>query len=137
MGGPVMGKQLAFINDRGAVLARVRRRAQAEPPIARATDGGGSHAAADRLTRSGRRWTQCGLVMGAVHRWPGKTSRELAELMGADRHMVAKRLADLRAVGRVANPASNIREYIWVATEEISPELAEVFERAGGANVRR
>ncbi len=67
------------------------------PPstIARASDPVSSHLAAAEVTRNGTRAAQADAVLGSVRKWPGKTSRELAILMGADRHMVARRCPEL------------------------------------------
>jgi DNA-binding MarR family transcriptional regulator len=63
--------------------------------MARRTDPASSHAAASDLARSGKHEGQCLAVLAWVHKHPGRTSRELAELSGMDRHLVAKRTADL------------------------------------------
>lgn len=64
-------------------------------PVAAHADPHTSHVAAREVTRSGERKRQADEVYRAVVRWPGRTSAELAELMGAPRHLTARRLPDL------------------------------------------
>lgn len=64
-------------------------------PIASPNDPISSHLAASEVTVSGRRARQCQEVLAAVKKWPGRTSAELAQLAGLDRHLVARRLPDL------------------------------------------
>jgi hypothetical protein len=66
------------------------------PPRSRATDPIGSHEAADRVTADGSADAQAAVVLGLVQRHPGRTSRELARLAQMDRHIVARRLPELR-----------------------------------------
>ena len=65
-------------------------------PLSRSTDPPGSYVAAAHLAASGLYKTQCEVVHAALRlqRRP-VTSKRLAALMHADRHMVARRLADL------------------------------------------
>lgn len=67
------------------------------PPstLVRASDPLPSHLAAAEVARTGVRAAQADAVLTAVRRYPGRTSRELAVLMGADRHMVARRTSEL------------------------------------------
>lgn len=71
------------------------------PALARAADPLSSHRAADALERSGRASRQLLAVLEAVATWPGRSSRELAELAGLDRHDVARRLPILARRGLV------------------------------------
>lgn len=71
------------------------------PPAARAADPATSHAAAADVTASGVRSAQCARVLAGVRDYPGRTSRELAVLLGMDRHAVARRTADLEHAGKV------------------------------------
>ena len=87
-----MTEQLAlFTRDQPARL----------PPIAAHADPPSSHLAAAELTRSGARQRQIDRVVELVRRWPGCTSRELAEMAGMDYHLVARRLPDAKAAGLV------------------------------------
>jgi hypothetical protein len=70
-------------------------------PAARSTDPATSHEAAKRVTRSGLRHRQMDDVVGLVERFPGRTSKELAEISMLDRHMIARRLPDAEKVGLV------------------------------------
>ena len=55
-----------------------------------------SYEAEEIITLSGARDRQIDLVLSCVRRIPGRTSKELALIYGIDRHMVARRLADLK-----------------------------------------
>lgn len=70
-------------------------------PAARASDPSTSAEAAAAATASGVRGEQAARVREGVRAWPGKTSRELAVLLGMDRHAVARRTADLEHLGEV------------------------------------
>ncbi len=71
-------------------------------PAARNTDPASSHAAAERITRSGKRASQQDQVRACVLAYPGSTSAELAHLAGLDRYMVARRLPECAVAGSVA-----------------------------------
>ena len=64
-------------------------------PAARSSDPISSHEAAEAITDSGKRQTQAMLVYLAVLATPNHTSAELAKMHGFNRHMVARRTADL------------------------------------------
>ena len=65
--------------------------------LARRTDGGGSHAAAENIVETGRLDSNRRIALEAVARFPGHKSKELAELDGRlDRHEMARRLTDVR-----------------------------------------
>jgi len=70
-------------------------------PIARNTDPVSSHLAAAEITSKGIRGSQRGKVLDMVFSRPGMTSRELAYLFDMDRYIVARRLPELEAYGRV------------------------------------
>ena len=72
-----------------------------ETPAARNSDPITSHLAADAITASGMRFSQQKQVADAVHRHPGHTSQELAELTGLDRYMLARRLPECETGGTV------------------------------------
>ena len=74
-------------------------------PIARNTDPETSHEAARDITRT-KRASQQHACLDAVQRWPERTSAELADLMGIDRYIVARRLPELRDGNKVSNGAA-------------------------------
>lgn len=53
------------------------------------------------VTASGRRACQQELVARLVSQLPGYTSRELAELTGVDRYLIARRLPECETAGLV------------------------------------
>lgn len=72
------------------------------PQATRNSDPSTSRAAELEITRSGCRATQAEQVFALVRRYPGRTSAELAAMHGGlDRWQVARRLPDLRRLGRV------------------------------------
>ena len=71
-------------------------------PIARRSDPGTSHDAAEAMTASGRREGQQLEILALVRRHPKKTSAELADLSPTlDRYQVARRLPELEHGGLV------------------------------------
>ena len=66
-----------------------------DQPLAHKGDPLTSFTAGERFERSGRLRGQMLLVLLALRKWPGKTSAELAQLAGLDRHAVARRLPNL------------------------------------------
>ncbi len=70
-----------------------------QPPLARATDTDGSHAAARRHAESGKLSGNRKVVLEGLKKHPGNTSKELGHLIGMDRHEAARRLADLQGMG--------------------------------------
>ena len=64
-------------------------------PAARDTDASGSHAAAERLQKTGIGGKQRLAVYHALRRYPGSTSAELARYMNVDRMVPARRLVEL------------------------------------------
>lgn len=88
-----------------------RREAVRMAPVAHRDDPITSTLAADRHERSGAREGNLRAVQQGVWKWPGRTSRELAKLLGMDRHEVARRLPDLEKAGLVCKgPARVCRE---------------------------
>lgn len=67
-----------------------------DPPRSRTLDPLSSHKAEEKMKRSGRMVAQCQIVLDLVKRYPGATSKELSILGAMDRHMIARRLPDLR-----------------------------------------
>jgi len=81
---------------------------------ARRVDPASSHAAAEDLEESGRAARQAALVLDLVRRWPGSTSKELAQRGGVDRYLVARRLPELAAAGEVERVGgATKRELRW------------------------
>ena len=72
-------------------------------PLSAKTDPWTSAAAGRELTISGMRAEQKLAVLKALQRNPGTTSAELAHNSALDRHLVARRLPDLRADDLVTN----------------------------------
>lgn len=77
-------------------------------PTARArnTDPHESHIAAEHMNRLGITAHQSRQVLAAVRQWPGSTSAELAQRMGAERVMPARRLSELAEDGHVVKGRS-------------------------------
>lgn len=71
---------------------------------ARRLDPSSSHEAAARVNASGSAQAEASRCLDFVKREPGLTSAEYAKRMDTDRYMPARRLADLRAAGKVYNP---------------------------------
>ncbi|MGD9724680.1 MAG: hypothetical protein AB7O68_26510 [Pirellulales bacterium] len=87
-------------------------------PLARASDPPGSYVAAAHLVTSGQFASQRDLVHAALRLQPRPvTSKRLAQLMNADRHLVAKRLPDLEREGRArrAGVEQGTKETLWEA----------------------
>ena len=80
---------------------------------ARATDHDSSHAAMDKLESSGKAQVQRELVLRLVQRWPGMSSAQLARLGEVDRHLVARRLPELRSDGRIKAMKPAGKEITW------------------------
>ncbi|MFC1762946.1 winged helix-turn-helix domain-containing protein [Planctomycetota bacterium] len=70
-------------------------------PLSRHSDPVTSYHAADEIHQSGRWQSQQQAVLAALKRLGEATSAEVANAMGADRHLPARRLADLRRLGFV------------------------------------
>lgn len=71
---------------------------QIQTPHSRNADPLSSHLAGDELTASGSRAKQIDFVVGLVKGNQGKTSRELADISGADRYMIARRLPEAEGI---------------------------------------
>lgn len=78
---------------------------------ARNTDPITSHIAAEVNVMSGRRKAQQALTVAAVLAYPGSTSRELHEITGIDRHVLARRLPELERRGMIKRGVSRICKY--------------------------
>jgi hypothetical protein len=77
-------------------------------PLAHRGDPLSSFGAADRALRSGKIKGQMRLVLLGVRRWPGRTSAELAVLIGLDRYDTARRLPALEHRGLVRKDRSRL-----------------------------
>lgn len=68
---------------------------------ARRTDPASSHAAADEHEKSGKAATRRARLENAVYANPGKTSKELAEITGLERHEASRRLPEIERMGAI------------------------------------
>ena len=84
-------------------------------PLARGRDAPGSHTAADKLLDSGAHSAQNLKFLAALKRRPFRTSKQLAAESGLDRHMVGRRLPDLKADG-YALERTDRPEKTWTIT---------------------
>jgi len=73
------------------------------PPIAATRDPESSQEAAAFVIDSGLKGKQCRIVLAALRRNEGTTSRELASISRLDRYMTARRLPTLREMQLVQN----------------------------------
>lgn len=90
--------------------ARARRKAGtrgllADVPRSRRDDPETSHAAADRVRRSGVLRGHQQAILEAVRARPGLTYLELSQFTGIERHAVARRLKELEPVHLKRGPA--------------------------------
>jgi hypothetical protein len=86
------------------------RRWRMSQRLARTTDPDTSHQAAERTVASGRRDDHVTRVVAAIRSHPGRTSAELAQITGLERHEAARRTADAEHAGRVRKgPARKCR----------------------------
>lgn len=72
-----------------------------QTPASRLNDPQSSHEAEGHINRSGARSVQQEIVLSAVRKNPGHTSRELTGFCELDRYQIARRLADLEQGGFV------------------------------------
>ena len=73
------------------------------PPVSRRNDPAGSKEAERFINESGVRFSDMEKVLSLIKHYPGYTSRELAEYSSMDRHLIAKRLPDLRGINEAHN----------------------------------
>ncbi len=91
-----------------------------EKPLARKTDHHSSHAAADRMQRTGKLEEQRAQVLALVKKHPYRTSKELGDLSEElDRYAIARRLPELEAVGKVKGFRKEGRQIRWTAEPEV------------------
>ena len=67
--------------------------------LARSTDPETSHIAAKTVARQGIASRQRRSVLGAVLRWPSRTTAELATLLQVDRSVPGRRMCELERAG--------------------------------------
>lgn len=97
------------------------------PHRARSADPVTSHRAADHVEATGQAQREAAIVLRSLRDLPGRTSRELAELAGLDRYMVARRLPELREAGHAENgpdracASSGRSAMTWTATNPYHP----------------
>jgi len=72
-----------------------------QPPLARQRDRETSQEGAYAAVTSGKLARQAEAVAQAVHRWPGRTTAELADLMQCDRYCPSRRCPSLAEAGRI------------------------------------
>ena len=70
-------------------------------PLARNTDPMTSHQAAEDAAKSGRVVSHIDRIVSAIKEHPGKTSAELAQITGLERHEAARRTSDAHALAMV------------------------------------
>lgn len=94
-----------------------------QTPAARANDPDTSHLAETHINRSGLRGRQQRQAAAAVRCYPGRTSAELAEITGIDRHRLAKRLPECETAGAVRRgdkrqcSVSHLMAIVWYVGE--------------------
>lgn len=99
----IAGEQLhLFAHARPAPRASVAAVMDMEP-LSRLTDPTSSYLAADRIRLTGVAGKQRRAVFQALRTNPGRTSAELARVMGGDRYVASRRLPELRSAGWVRN----------------------------------
>lgn len=77
-----------------------------DQPVARNSDPATSHEAARKVRPS--RATQQRTILAGVEQFPNHTSAELAERLGLDRYVVARRLPELRSALKVQNGEARV-----------------------------
>ncbi len=79
-----------------------------QPPVARQRDPDTSQKGAYHAVASGKLARQAEVVLRAIHRWPGRTSGELADLMQCDRYTPSRRCPSLADAGKVYRGAKRL-----------------------------
>ena len=83
------------------------------PARARRTDPESSHIAADTAEQRGIITRHAEIVRGAVERYPGLTSKQLAEACPLDRVQIARRLPELERSGLIRRRSKKGEEEKW------------------------
>jgi DNA invertase Pin-like site-specific DNA recombinase len=89
----------------GGMLADLARARRDDPET--------SHAAAERVRRSGQVAAHQLLIRDAIQRRPGMTYVEIAEATGLERHAVGRRLKELEPVHAKRGAARNGMQTWW------------------------
>lgn len=84
-------------------------------PRSRRNDPGSSKRAAERLDRSGTMRGQRKLALALVKEFPGRSSKELAELGTLDRYQLARRLPELLELHFVRREQTGSDDSRWYA----------------------
>lgn len=103
------GLQLDWLETSRQERRRGTRGLLADTPRARRTDPDTSHAAGDKVRRTGELGKQQRLVLDAVKRWPGRTSAELGKLIAEERgedvivwrYRAGRRLSEVAVGGHI------------------------------------
>lgn len=102
-------------------------------PAARNTDPVSSHLAATEVTVSGEREAQIMQVAMEVKNYIGYTSRELANITGLDRYMLARRLSDAEKQSLVKKGPQrkcSIADRMAITWYPINCDLDDYLEKA-------
>lgn len=88
-----------------------------DPPLSRATAPASSFRAGVEVKRSGRLASQRRATFAAIRQHPGKSTKELADITGIDRYMLARRAPDLERDGLVRREQHGKDDTTWTAAE--------------------
>jgi DNA-binding MarR family transcriptional regulator len=69
--------------------------------VSRSYDPYSSHEAENEINKTGSRAAHQKIILEAVRRYPGHTSKELTRFCDLDRYQIARRLADLENAGYI------------------------------------
>lgn len=94
-------------------------------PHSRTTDPISSFVAGDKHEESGRAVRRRIMVYEVVKRYPGKTSKELSNLMELERHEIARRTADLRNGDWVISTKEGTGDLKWWLTDAVPENLKQ------------
>lgn len=83
------------------------------PPRTRTGDPASSHRAEAGAKRSGQMRGGRVIAMGLVDRYPGRSSKQLAELGKVDRHMLGRRLPELLKMQLVRTTQIGSDDLLW------------------------
>lgn len=86
-----------------------------EAPRSRRKDPPSSRRAEDQMKRSGAMRGQALIAFKLVKQFPGRSSKELAKLGTLDRFQLARRLPELKAMGKVRTTQTGKDDQKWWA----------------------
>lgn len=86
-----------------------------EAPRSRRKDPPSSKRAEDQMRRSGAMRGQALIALELVKQFPGRSSKELADLGTLDRFQLARRLPELKAMGKVRTTQTGKDDQKWWA----------------------